>query len=110
MSKKNKADAVKQIKVAFDALKEHQDYKVTDDSGEAHPIFDVETHLRLAKPENYLALMKLIQDLPGVFLNSEFQKPKDKRAIVAGKEHPNLGHVAADVLGRVFDVFFTSKF
>ncbi|MCK8104738.1 hypothetical protein [Pseudoalteromonas sp. 2CM36K] len=26
---KNKADAVKQIKVAFDELKEHQDYKVT---------------------------------------------------------------------------------
>ncbi|MDQ9090482.1 N-6 DNA methylase [Pseudoalteromonas haloplanktis] len=107
---KNKADAVKQIKVAFDELKEHQDYKVTDDSGEAHPIFDVETHLRLAKPENYLALMKLIQDLPGVFLNSEFQKPKDKRSIVAGKEHPNLGHVAADVLGRVFDVFLRANF
>lgn len=107
---KNKADAVKQIKVAFDVLKEHQDYKVTDDSGEAHPIFDVETHLRLAKPENYLALMKLIQDLPGVFLNSEYQKPKDKRAIVAGKEHPNLGHVAADVLGRVFDVFLRANF
>jgi type I restriction enzyme M protein len=108
--KQYKAEAVKQIKVAFDALKEHQDYKVTDDNGDEHPIFDVETHLRLAKPENYLALMKQIQDLPGVFLNSEFQKTTDKRAIVAGKEHPNLGDVAADVLGRVFDVFLRANF
>ena len=108
--KEHKADAVKQIKVAFDALKEHQDYKVTDDNGEEHPIFDVETHLRLAKPENYLVLMQLIQDLPGVFLNSEFQKPKDNRAIIAKKAHPNLGDVAADVLGRVFDVFLRGNF
>ncbi len=108
--KQHKGDAVKQIKVAFDALKEHQDYKVTDDNGEEHPIFDVETHLRLAKPDNYLTLMQLIQNLPGVFLNSEFQKQKNERAVIAGREKPNLGHVAADVLGRVFDVFLRGNF
>jgi type I restriction enzyme M protein len=108
--KQHKAEAVKQIKVAFDVLKEHQDYKVTDDNGEEHPIFDVETHLRLKEPDNYLVLMELIQDLPGVFLNSEFQKPKSERAIIAGKEKPNLSNVAADVLGRVFDVFLRANF
>lgn len=107
---KNKALAVKHIKAAFDVLKDHQDYKVVDDAGEAHSIFDEETHLRLMKPGNYLVLMKLIQDLPGVYLNKEYQKPKDQRAVIAGKEHPALGDVAADVLGRVFDVFLRANF
>lgn len=106
----NKDVAVKQIKAAFDELKKHADYIVTDDAGEKHPIFDDETHLRLAKPGNYYALMQLIQDLPGIYLNSEYKKHSSERAIIAGKEHPNLGHVAADVLGRVFDVFLRANF
>lgn len=108
--KQNEPVAVKQIKAAFDELKRHADYVVTDDAGEKHPIFDDETHLRLAKPGNYLALMQLIQDLPGIYLNSEYNKKEKDRAIIAGKEHPNLGHVAADVLGRVFDVFLRGNF
>ncbi|WP_372880857.1 class I SAM-dependent DNA methyltransferase [Psychromonas sp.] len=106
----HKAEAVKQIKVAFDELKKHVDYVVIDDADEKHPIFDEETHLRLAKPGNYLALMQLIQDLPGIYLNAEYNKPASERAIIAGKEHPNLGAVAADVLGRVFDVFLRGNF
>lgn len=107
---KHKEVAVKQIKVAFNELKKHADYVVTDDAGEKHPIFDDETHLRLAKPGNYLALMQIIQNLPGIYLNAEYKKPSSDRAVIAGKEHPNLGHVAADVLGRVFDVFLRANF
>ncbi|TCW19108.1 HsdM family class I SAM-dependent methyltransferase [Vibrio crassostreae] len=106
----HKEVAVKQIKAAFNELKKHADYVVTDDAGEKHPIFDDETHLRLAKPGNYLALMQIIQDLPGIYLNAEYKKPSSDRAVIAGKEHPNLGHVAADVLGRVFDVFLRANF
>lgn len=108
--KQNQAEAVKQIKAAFDELKRHADYVVTDDAGEKHPIFDDETHLRLAKPGNYLALMQLIQDLPAIYLNSEYKKSSSERAVISGKESPNLGHVAADVLGRVFDVFLRANF
>lgn len=107
---KYKEEAVKQIKIAFDELKSHQDYKVTDDEGVEHAIFNVETHLRLAKYENYEQLMELIQNLPGVYLNKEYKKPEDKRAILVGKEHPTLALVAADVLGRVFDVFLRANF
>jgi type I restriction enzyme M protein len=108
--KRHGAEAVKQIKAAFDEFREHDDYIVTDDEGATHPIFDNETHLRLAKPGNYLALMTLIQDLPGMYLNQENPKPKSERAIIIGKEKPNLGDVSADVLGRVFDVFLRGNF
>jgi type I restriction enzyme M protein len=107
---KHKALAVEQIQAAFDELKSHQDYKVIDDAGQEHSIFNKKTHLLLEKPGNYLVLMKLIQNLPGVYLNKEYQKLKEKRAIITGKENPNLGDVAADVLGRVFDVFLRANF
>ncbi|MFT5634882.1 MAG: type I restriction enzyme M protein [Cognaticolwellia sp.] len=107
---KHRKTAVLELKLAFDELKSHSDYVVTDDLGEKHPIFDNETHLRLDNWENYVYLTQLFQDLPAVYLNSEYQKPKDKRAMVSGREEPNLSQVAADVMGRVFDVFLRANF
>lgn len=108
--RKHKKSAVLEMKVAFDELKSHSDYVVTDDLSVEHPIFDNETHLRLDNWENYVYLTQLFQDLPGIYLNSEYQKPKGDRKVLAGYEHPNLSMVAADVMGRVFDVFLRANF
>lgn len=77
--------AVKQIKAAFDELKRHADYVVTDDTGEKHPIFDDETHLRLAKSGNYLVLVQLIQDLPGIYLNAEYKSTLQSELLLQAK-------------------------
>ena len=92
--------AVVEIQAAFDHFKNHQDYVVTDDFGEAHAIFDEQTHLFLARPQNYRTLLKLIQDLGPVVSNSG----------ETIKEHGTLADIAGDVLGRVFDVFLRGKF
>jgi len=100
--KTNKDKAIKLIKEAFNQLKNHEDYVVTDDEGQQQAIFDEDTHLLLNRWENYGMLLDLIQNLPAVTDN--------KNQPVLGKEKPNLGDVAADVLGRVFDVFLRANF
>lgn len=92
--------AVKQIQAAFDHFKAHPDYVVTTDAGEAHAIFDEQTHLMLAKPKNYETLLELIQNLGPVTTNTG--------DVV--KENGTLADIAGDVLGRVFDVFLRGNF
>ena len=53
-------EAVLQIQTAFDELKLHKDYVVVDDEGNANPIFDEKTHLRLIQTRNYETLLKAI--------------------------------------------------
>jgi type I restriction enzyme M protein len=92
--------AVSEIQAAFDHFKTHQDYVVTDDAGESHPIFDRNEHLRLEQPRNYETLLDLIQNLGPVEDNSGRQlKPRGTLADIAG-----------DVLGRAFDVFLRANF
>ena len=92
--------AVAEIQAAFDHFKTHQDYVVTDDAGESHPIFDRNEHLRLEQPRNYETLLDLIQNLGPVQDNSGRQlKPRGTLADIAG-----------DVLGRAFDVFLRANF
>ena len=92
--------AVAEIQAAFDHFKTHQDYVVTDDAGESHPIFDRNEHLRLEQPRNYETLLDLIQNLGPVEDNSGRQlKPRGTLADIAG-----------DVLGRAFDVFLRANF
>lgn len=92
--------AVAAIQSAFDYFKFHPDYVVTDDTGESHPIFDEKTHLRLSQPRNYETLLTLIQDLGSVTDNRDKVK----------KPQGTLADIAADVLGRVLDVFLRAKF
>lgn len=92
--------AVAEIQSAFDLLKTHADYVVTDDKGDSHPIFDRNEHLRLEQPRNYETILELIQNLGPVLDNS------DKVL----KEKASLKDVANDVLGRAFDVFLRANF
>lgn len=94
------ATAVAEIQAAFEFFKLHPDYVVTDDAGEQHPIFDRDVHLRLAQPGNYEAVLTLIQDLGPVV---------DNRGDVI-KKVGTLADIAADVLGRAFDVFLRANF
>ena len=98
--KENQKKAVAQIQAAFEHFKGHPDYVVTDDEGESHPIFDKNQHLQLSQPGNYLALLELIQDLGPVM---------DNRNRVVNPVG-TLADIAADVLGRVFDVFLRANF
>ncbi|MGT2430351.1 HsdM family class I SAM-dependent methyltransferase [Cupriavidus basilensis] len=98
--KANGASAVAEIQSAFEHFKLHPDYVVTDDAGEKHPIFDKNAHLRLAQPGNYEAVLSLIQDLGPV---------TDNRGEVL-KKQGTLADIAADVLGRAFDVFLRANF
>lgn len=98
--KANGVKAVAEIQSAFEHFKLHPDYVVTDDVGEKHPIFDKNAHLRLAQPGNYEAVLSLIQDLGPV---------TDNRGDVV-KKHGTLADIAADVLGRAFDVFLRANF
>lgn len=92
--------AIEQIQAAFDYFKAHRDYVVTDDKGQPQPIFDEQTHLMLARPQNYLMLLDLIQNLGQVTYNNGSVQ----------KEQGTLADIAGDVLGRVFDVFLRGKF
>jgi type I restriction enzyme M protein len=93
-------EAVKQIQAAFDQFKSHPDYVVTTDAGDAHEIFDEQTHLLLSKPKNYETLLDLIQNLgPVTYNNGKLKKDKG-----------SLSDIAGDVLGRVFDVFLRGNF
>ena len=94
------AKAVAEIQSAFEHFKGHPDYIVTDDAGEQHPIFDKNTHLRLAQPGNYEYLLDLIQNLGPVTDNAGKQV----------KPVGTLADVSADVLGRAFDVFLRANF
>lgn len=94
------AKAVAEIQSAFEHFKQHPDYIVTDDAGERHPIFDKNAHLRLEQPGNYEAVLALIQDLGAV---------TDNQNTVVKKEG-TLADIAADVLGRAFDVFLRANF
>lgn len=98
--REQKAQAVTEIQAAFDHFKKHPDYVVTDDDGNHHPIFDVQTHLMLAQPDNYKMLLELIQDLGPV---------KDNRGNLV-KPSGTLADIAADALGRAFDVFLRANF
>ncbi|WP_342379490.1 SAM-dependent methyltransferase [Myxococcus stipitatus] len=98
--KANGAKAVAEIQSAFEHFKMHPDYVVTDDAGEKHAIFDKNAHLRLAQPGNYEAVLSLIQDLGPV---------TDNRGSVV-KKQGTLADIAADVLGRAFDVFLRANF
>lgn len=98
--KANGAKAVAEIQSAFEHFKLHADYVVTDDAGEKHPIFDRNAHLRLAQPGNYEAVLALIQDLGPV---------TDNQGNVL-KRQGTLADIAADVLGRAFDVFLRANF
>jgi len=104
--KSHAAKAVAQIQAAFDNFKSHPDYVVTDDKGFVHPIFDPQTHLLLAQPRNYEALLNTIQNLPPVIDNQG-------RPVASRGPQPDRGcllDVAGDVLGRAFDVFLRGKF
>ncbi|HAV1368367.1 HsdM family class I SAM-dependent methyltransferase [Vibrio parahaemolyticus] len=92
-------DAVELIQTAFDHFKLHPDYVVVNDAGEANPIFDAKTHLRLEKPRNYETLLKAIQDL-GPFTDEKNGETRQG----------TLADVSADFLGRVFDVFLRANF
>ncbi|MGY0780578.1 type I restriction enzyme M protein [Azospirillum brasilense] len=92
--------AVAEIRSAFSHFKLHPDYIVTDDAGEEHPIFDRHSYLRLEQPGNYEAVLSLIQDLGPV---------TDNRNQVL-KKQGTLADIAADVLGRAFDVFLRANF
>jgi type I restriction enzyme M protein len=92
--------AVAEIQSAFDQLKTHADYVVTDDKGDSHPIFDRNEHLRLEQPRNYETILELIQNLGPVLDNSDNVL----------KEKASLKDVANDVLGRAFDVFLRANF
>ncbi|MBD2198557.1 MULTISPECIES: HsdM family class I SAM-dependent methyltransferase [Calothrix] len=98
--KKQGKKAVAQIQAAFDHFKSHADYVVTDDNGESHAIFDEQTHLRLGQPRNYETLLDLIQNLGAVTNNYD--------QVV--KTQGTLADIAADVLGRLLDVFLRAKF
>lgn len=98
--KEKGAMAVAQLQSAFEHFKLHPDYVVTDDVGEKHPIFDKNAHLRLEQPSNYEAVLSLIQDLGPV---------TDNRGEVV-KKQGTLADIAADVLGRAFDVFLRANF
>lgn len=98
--KREGATAVAEIQAAFEHFKGHPDYIITDDAGEEHPLFDKNTHLRLAQPGNYEAVLSLIQDLGPV---------TDNRGEVV-KAQGTLADIAADVLGRAFDVFLRANF
>jgi type I restriction enzyme M protein len=92
--------AVKLIQTAFDHFKAHKDYVVTDDDGNPHPIFDAQTHLGLDQPRNHETMLDLIQNLGPVTDNSgKVLKAKG-----------TLADVAADALGRAFDVFLRANF
>jgi type I restriction enzyme M protein len=98
--KQHGKEAVKLIQAAFDHFKAHPDYVVTDDDGDRHPIFDDQTHLRLDQPRNHQTLLELIQNLGPV---------TDNRGRVV-KQAGTLADVAADALGRAFDVFLRANF
>ena len=98
--KENGKEAVAQIQTAFDFFKSHPDFVVTDDLKESHAIFDAQTHLRLGQPRNYETLLDLIQNLGPVTNNQE--------KVV--KSQGTLADIAADVLGRVLDVFLRRRF
>ena len=98
--KANGPKAVAEIQSAFEHFKLHPDYVVTDDAGEQHAIFDKNAHLRLEQPGNYEAVLSLIQDLGPV---------TDNQGHVV-KKQGTLADIAADVLGRAFDVFLRANF
>ena len=98
--KANGAKAVAEIQSAFEHFKLHPDYVVTDDAGEKHPIFDRNTHLRLAQPRNYETVLELIQNL-GPVTDNQGRRVKDQGT---------LADIAGDVLGRAFDVFLRANF
>lgn len=95
-----RAAAVAEIRSAFEHFKGHPDYVVTDDAGKQHPIFDKNSHLHLEQPGNYEAVLTLIQDLGPV--------TGERDRIV--KKQGTLADIAADVLGRAFDVFLRANF
>ncbi len=98
--KKHGKKAVAEIQSAFDHFKGHPDYVVTDDAGNAQPIFDKNQHLRLEQVRNYETILELIQNLGPVEDNSGKQlKPQGR-----------LSDIAGDVLGRAFDVFLRANF
>lgn len=94
------AVAVELIRDAFEELKSHEDYIVVTDDGVRNPIFSERVHINLNRPENFISLLKAIQDLGPVTDN--------RGHIVVPKGH--LGHVSGDLLGRVFDVFLRANF
>jgi type I restriction enzyme M protein len=98
--KRQGKQAVVEIQSAFDHFKTHKDYVVSDDAGEAHPIFDRHEHLRLEQPRNYETILDLIQNLGSVYDNSE----------KVLKDRGTLADIAGDVLGRAFDVFLRANF
>lgn len=98
--RKHGSDAVMKIQAAFDHFKTHPDYVVTDDAGISHPIFDEQTHLQLRKERNYETILELIQDLdPLVDNNGNVLEEKG-----------TMADIAADLLGRAFDVFLRANF
>jgi type I restriction enzyme M protein len=98
--KQHGKEAVKLIQAAFNHFKAHPDYVVTDDDGNRHAIFDEQTHLGLEQPRNYETLLDLIQNLGPV---------TDNRGRIV-KQVGTIADVAADALGRAFDVFLRANF
>lgn len=103
--RRHSKEAVAQIQAAFEHFKGDPDYVVTDDEGERHPIFDDKVHLRLTQPGNYEAVLSLIQELGPVTGNAHRE---DRPEIF--KAEGTLRDIAADVLGRAFDVFLRANF
>lgn len=98
--RENGKEAIAQIQAAFDHFKSHEDYTVTDDTGARYPIFGPQTHLMLGKPENYITILDLIQNLGAVTTNEG----------KVYKTNGTLADISADVLGRIFDVFLRANF
>lgn len=97
---KHRERAVEQIRAAFEAFKSHGDYVVITDDGKRNSIFPSDSHLRLARYENYETLLEAMQNLGPV---------TDNQGKIV-KQAGTLADVSGDLLGRVFDVFLRANF
>jgi type I restriction enzyme M protein len=97
---KHREKAVEQIRAAFETFKSHDDYVVITDDGQRNSIFPSDSHLRLARHENYETLLEAMQNLGPV---------TDNQGKIV-KQVGTLADVSGDLLGRVFDVFLRANF
>jgi len=93
----NKDKAVQEIRESFKEVKESADYVAILDSGEKANIFSRDEYLKLENPNIYIAVLKALQDLGTIKIDS-VERPA------------TLKDLTGDVLGRVFDVLLRGKF
>ena len=88
--RKEKENAVKLIKKAFDIAKKSDSYKLKDDKGSTFEIFDEQDFIKFRKPETFARIAD--------FLNAhQLSAPEE-----SGLED--------DIIGRAFDVMLRAKF